>query len=157
MEKQGDYFVNDLIQSTQLDIFLVKMRWIGRKKYIQEWMCASILISRASFHSLFHLHQWGDTNQYCIYSELSICQTQGEKALEEIQNEAGSTWLQWLGDGCGVCSAWIGWEWRRAWTSRFMRGTFTWVLPPWQTCWNCALAKSVAAKFVKGNTGIGHF
>lgn len=50
MEKQGDYFVNDLIQSTQLDIFLVKMRWIGRKKYIQEWMCASILISRASFH-----------------------------------------------------------------------------------------------------------
>ena len=42
MEKQGDYFVNDLIQSTQLDIFLVKMRWIGRKKYIQEWMCVPV-------------------------------------------------------------------------------------------------------------------
>lgn len=29
---RGDYFMNVLIQSTQLAIFLVKMRWIERKK-----------------------------------------------------------------------------------------------------------------------------
>lgn len=28
---QGNYFVKGLIQSTQLDIFLIKMRWIGEK------------------------------------------------------------------------------------------------------------------------------
>lgn len=89
MEKQGDYFVNDLIQSTQLDIFLVKMRWIGRKKYIQEWMCASILISRASFHSLFHLHQWGDTNQYCIYSECPFAKPKGRKHLRKFRMRLG--------------------------------------------------------------------
>lgn len=45
------YFVSDLIQSPQLDIFLIKIRWIERK-IPQEWMAASMLISRAFFHIL---------------------------------------------------------------------------------------------------------
>lgn len=84
--------------------FLVKMRWIERKKkYTQEWMRASILTSRVPFHALPHLRRWAHTDQYSIYSRLSLCQTKVAKALEKMDTVSGPTGLK-SGNACRILS-----------------------------------------------------
>lgn len=105
---RGDYFMNVLIQSTQLAIFLVKMRWIERKKKIQEWMRAKILVSRASFHIPVPPAQ-PRRHQSILYLF----------GVVRLPNHSGdSTWgnLEWgwvyttavNWNDCGNCPCWIG-------------------------------------------------
>lgn len=117
---QGNYFVKGLIQAPSWAIFPGQNEMNEEKKWdpSQGWMHASLLISRACC-SCFHLHHWEDTNQYCIYSQLSVCQIQVMKALEEVRMRLVHMttvveWLQYL-----LC-LWIrlGWLTDTAWTSR---------------------------------------
>lgn len=119
----------------------------------QGWMHASLLISRASFH--FPVPPAPPRRHKSIlylFSAVSLPNPSDESTWGN--SEWGwSTWLQWIGMAAVLALPGLGWgdsliqlepqdpEW----------GTWIWTSQPGQTCWNCSVAKSVAADFVKGN------
>lgn len=88
-----------------------------RKNNTQEWMRASILTSRVPFHALPHLRRWAHTDQYSVYSRLSLCQTKVAKALEKMDTVSGPTGLQGVEMPAGFSPARLGWWDPSTWTA----------------------------------------
>lgn len=144
-----DYFMNVLIQSTQLAIFLVKMRWIERKKNpgmdegqdtsfkgLLSYPCSTCTAEKAPVNTVSvrgcqvaKPQWWQHLRKFRMRLGLHDC------------SELKRLWQLPLLD-------WVGATRLRAWASG---GPMTRHVPVELTaCWNGAVVNSVAAPFAKG-------